>query len=418
MASSEIRVSTRSVNPALPAEGLTVDRLRTIIQDSHINFLIGAGTSAPYFESLGDIEVALTDLANTDSGQSSTKLARASLQAYFFEKVILPNIPLLKHASDAKDIIRSYARFSSTLNRILLKRRSTLLGKQASIFTTNVDIAHEVAFELLEIDVNDGFTGKLRPRLELGEYGTLRIRQGTHYEYRSEIPVVNLLKIHGSVSWRQDGNDIYFDHQLASIVEANKLYDAAKPALIPIKSRDEVNAERLLDEAEEKELNDSGIAFATAYSRLSMVNPEKTKFATTVLNKTYYELIRRLANELEKENSALFVHGFSFRDEHLRDIILRSARTNPTLQIIAFCYSRDARDEMKTLITDEQVKNGNILFVAPVAPKGEEEERYITLDVLVDDYLAPILTESTSAADHIIELKLSDSATGGETNAG
>lgn len=418
MSNSEVRVTTHPISPASPADGLSVDRLRTIIQDSHINFLIGAGTSAPYFELLGDIEVALTQLANTDSGQPETKVARASLQAYFFEKVILPNIPLLEHATEAKDIIKSYARFASTINRILLKRRSTLLGKQANIFTTNVDIAHEVAFELLEVDVNDGFVGKLRPRLELGEYGTLRIRQGTRYEYRSEIPVVNLFKIHGSVSWKQDGDDIYFDHQLAQLVDAKTLYEAAKSELIPIENRDEVNADQLLAKAEGKALDNSGIAFATTYSRLSMVNPEKTKFATTVLNKTYYELIRRLANELEKENSALFIHGFSFRDEHLRDIILRAARTNPTLQVIVFCFSRDARDEMRTLVADEQVKNGNILFVAPIEPEEGEEERNITLDVFVDDYLAPVLTESTSAADHVIELKLSGSTAEDEAHAG
>lgn len=416
MANSEIRVTTSPINLGSPADGLTVDRLRTIVQDSHINFLIGAGTSAPYFELLGDIEVALTQLSETDPPRPGTKLARASLQGYFFEKVLLPNIPLLEHADNTKSVIKSYARFASAVNRILLKRRSTLLGKQANIFTTNIDIAHEVAFELLEVDVNDGFVGKLRPRLELGEYGTLRIRQGTRYEYRSEIPVVNLIKIHGSVSWKQGGDEIYFDHQLAQVVEVNELYEAAKPELISIENRDEVNADNLLTKAEGKSLSDLGVAFATAYDRLSMVNPEKTKFATTVLNKTYYELIRRLANELEKENSALFVHGFSFRDEHLRDIILRAARTNPTLQVIAFCYSRAACDEMKALITDEQVKNGNILFVAPIKQEEEGTERNITLDVLVDDYLSAILTESTSVADHVIELKLRGSTSEGEAH--
>lgn len=412
MTNSEVRVSNQTMGPSSPADGLTVERLRTIIQDSHINFLFGAGVSAPYFELLGDIEVALTQLTESDTGRSETKVARASLQGYFFERVLLPNIPLLEHAADARDIIKSYARFASTLNRILLKRRSTLLGKQANIFTTNVDIALEVALELLEIDVNDGFTGKLRPRLELGEYGTLRIRQGTRYEYRSEIPVMNLLKIHGSVSWKQDGDEIYFDHQLAQLAAAKTLHEAAKPELIPVSVPDEVDAGKLLTKAEGMELGDSSIAFASAYSCLSIVNPEKTKFSTTVLNKTYYELIRRLANELEKENSALFVHGFSFRDEHLRDIILRAARTNPTLQVIVFCYSRNARDDMRTLVADEQVKNGNILFVAPAEPEAGGDEKNITLDVFVDDYLAAVQVESIAAADHVIELKLSNSAEG------
>lgn len=417
MAKNELLVTTQTKNSSTPADGLTVERLRTIIQDSHINFLFGAGTSAPYFELLGDIEIALTQLAESDTGKPETKLTRASLQGYFFEKVLLPNIPLLEHKPKAKDIIRSYARFASTLNRILLKRRSTLLGKQANIFTTNVDIAPEVALELLEIDVNDGFTGKLRPRFEPGEYGTLRFRQGTRYEYRSEVPVVNVLKIHGSVSWRQDGDEIYFDHQLAQLTDVKTLYEEAKPELLSIEGSDEVNAKKLLEKAKKAQLGEKGNEFVSAYDRLSIVNPEKTKFATTVLNKTYYELIRRLANELEKENSALFVHGFSFRDEHLRDIILRAARTNPTLQVMVFCYSRKARDEIKNLIVDEQIKNGNILFIAPKEPEKGEVEHYITLDILVEDYFAAALTESATKADHIIELKLSN-ATEGSSNVG
>ncbi|SHL54041.1 hypothetical protein SAMN05443637_1374, partial [Pseudonocardia thermophila] len=43
MTKSELRVTTPSAN-AEPADGLTVERLRTIVQDSHLNFLIGAGT--------------------------------------------------------------------------------------------------------------------------------------------------------------------------------------------------------------------------------------------------------------------------------------------------------------------------------------------------------------------------------------
>ncbi|WP_348826929.1 SIR2 family protein [Halomonas sp. RT37] len=416
MTKAEFSVTTSSARTPSPADGLTIERLRTIIQDSHINFLIGAGTSTPYFEQLGDIEEALTQIGESGPDRPAASVARASLQGYFFEKVLVPNLPLIKHADEAKDLIRSYARFVSILNRILLKRRSTLLGKQANIFTTNVDMACEVALELLEIDMNDGFSGKLRPRLDLGEYGTLRIRQGTRYEYRSEIPVINLFKIHGSSSWRQEGNEIYFDHQLAQIIETRAAYESAKQELIHIKNSDNVKANLLLNEARDKSLSGTGKAFAAAYNKLSIVNPEKTKFATTVLNKTYYELIRRLANELEKENCALFVHGFSFRDEHLRDLVLRAAKTNPTLQVVVFCYSRNARDGMSELISEEQIKNGNILFVAPNEPTDGEEEHKITIDVLVDDYLTPLLAEAPGPPDHVIELKLNGS-TEGDTDA-
>ena len=416
MTKSSVRVTTGLPSES-PAEGLTTDRLRTIVQDSHLSFLIGAGTSSPYFEQLGDIENVLTETTGYPAQDDEVRLVRASLESYFFEKVILPNLPLLAHAPEARGLLRSYARFVSTINRILLHRRSTLLGKQTSIFTTNVDLAFETAFEMLEVDYNDGFSGKLRPRLDLGEFGTLRVRQGTRYEYRSEIPVANLFKIHGSVAWYEEHAEIYFDHQLANMRRVQVAHDAAKAGLIPISSPDDVDTTKLFAVAQGQSLDSNGEAFAAAYRDLRIINPEKTKFATTVLNKTYYELIRRFANELERENSVLLAHGFSFRDEHLRDLVLRAARTNPTLQVIVFCYSREGREDIRTLLPEDQIKNGNILLVAPHEPEEGASERKLTLDTFVNDYLVPLLAESPRVADQIIELRLDGLSTGADDDA-
>jgi hypothetical protein len=58
-----------------------------------------------------------------------------------------------------------------------------------------------------------------------------------------------------------------------------------------------------------------------------IVNPSKKKFEDTVLNETHYDLLRIYNNELEKENGVLFVMGFSFADEHIRELTLRVANT-------------------------------------------------------------------------------------------
>ncbi|GAB3155977.1 hypothetical protein GCM10027058_29290 [Microbacterium neimengense] len=347
----------------------------------------------------------LTELGNETE---EAKLARASVQGFFFEKVLRPNLKLINHEASAQPLIKSYGRFVALINRILLKRRSTILSKQANLFTTNVDMAFEVALELLEIDVNDGFVGKINPRLDLGEFSTIRFRQGTRYEYRSEIPVMNLFKIHGSAAWKQRSEQIYFDHDLELTQALDRKYQAAKADLIQIGSKNQIVAADLLAAAAGHALSPAIREFVSAYDQLNIVNPEKTKFATTVLNKTYYELLRRLSNELEKENSTLLAHGFSFRDEHLLDLVLRAASTNPTLQVIVFCYSRESYAETKSLFPDEKVRNGNVLLVQPREP-ASGDERLITLDVLVDDYLAPILNEPAPSADHIIELRLNDS---------
>lgn len=49
--------------------------------------------------------------------------------------------------------------------------------------------------------------------------------------------------------------------------------------------------------------------------------------------------MRIYSNALERENSILFVMGFSFADEHIAKITQRAADTNPTLQIVVFAYS-------------------------------------------------------------------------------
>lgn len=403
--SSELRVTTSSPTTRPTIEGLPIERLRTIIQDAHLNFLIGAGTSAPFLAPLGDVEKVLTELKGPGD---EIRLARASVQGYFFENVMVPNLRLLDAGSDpdAQSVIKSYGRFVAALNRILLKRRSTLLGKQVNLFTTNVDMATEIALELLEIDTNDGFMGKIRPRLDLGSYNTLRFRQGARFEYRSEIPTVNLFKIHGSAGWRGENDEIYFDHRLELVQKVKSVFDSAKKSLLAVSASDEVDTAKLKAAASGRGYDDDAKRFAAAYRRLQIVNPEKTKFASTVLNKTYYELIRRFANELEKENAALFVHGFSFRDEHLLDLVLRSAATNPTLQVVVLCYSRKAHTEISALFPPERVKNGNVLLVYPGQPAEGEPECKLSLDVVVSDLLERVLEEKAPNADHIIELKL------------
>ena len=98
----------------------------------------------------------------------------------------------------------SYARFLRTVNRVLLKRHSSILSKQANIFTTNVDMLFEVALEQMGIDFSDGFSGKIRPRFDLGDFNTLRFRMSSRFEQRSEVPVFNLVKLHGSAGWLQE----------------------------------------------------------------------------------------------------------------------------------------------------------------------------------------------------------------------
>ena len=71
-------------------------------------------------------------------------------------------------------------------------------------------------------------------------------------------------------------------------------------------------------------------------------NPTKKKFSETVNDVHFYELMRLFSNSLEKENSLLFVMGFSFADEHILNLTKRALQTNPTLLVIIFAFDDEA----------------------------------------------------------------------------
>lgn len=181
---------------------LGVDELRDIVQDAHLNFLLGAGASAGLFKPLGDIEDWLTYLAqNTAAPDASVARVRASVYAYFFKGVIDPNTSVINEAPEAGQILDTYCGFLLALNTLLVRRRSSILDKQVNLFTTNVDLATEVAAEELQIELNDGFSGRYLPLFSASNFGTVKSRRSLHYDNLAEVPTFNLFKLHGSTSW-------------------------------------------------------------------------------------------------------------------------------------------------------------------------------------------------------------------------
>lgn len=85
-----------------------------------------------------------------------------------------------------------------------------------------------------------------------------------------------------------------------------------------------------------------------------MVNPTKKKFEETVFQQHYYQALRLLSHGLEKPQTVLICFGFSFKDEHITEIIKRSL-TNPTLKIFIFCYTQSSKDEIKSVIDDSRI---------------------------------------------------------------
>lgn len=120
--------------------------------------------------------------------------------------------------------------------------------------------------------------------------------------------------------------------------------------------------------------------FFDKYEKIVMINPTKEKFKTTVIDYHFYELMRIYSNALERENSILFVMGFSFDDEHIAQITRRAADTNPTLQIIIFAYNDNVEDSYKkNLQIENGCSNNNILILTPSKFKASNENDHEAL---------------------------------------
>ena len=356
-------------------------RLIDRIQDSNINFLFGSGMSAGYLEILGNIENLLTELDKKVFDDEKQKaLIRASILNKYFEGVIEKNTNILDEIStDPKlaSTLNSYKTFFKTLNQLILLRRNKLLSKQVNIFTTNIDIFLEKAVEEVGLESNDGFGKGFKPKYDLSNFKKSIFQKSLHFDNSSEIPVFNILKIHGSLTWKYDGGNIYFDSTLeqTKMLKITSKSDLIEVITEDIKSNEKDDLESLIAKIPASTIDETKFSsFLEEYDKLSIVNPTKGKFQQTVLDQKYYDLLRIYANELERENTLLFVMGFSFADEHIRDLTIRVANSNPTLMIYIFAYTTDARGELeKVLDIENNVKNKNIVIVSPTQSEQDDK---------------------------------------------
>ncbi len=337
-------------------------QIKDTLQDCNLNFLLGSGLSCPYLVALGNIETLLNELHQSPIIDNSKNLIRASLYKKYFDGVIVKNLKILQGHADSQHVLENYKNFLTTLNSILLRRKSTILSKEVNLFTTNIDIFLEKALEELCLEFNDGFNGRFRPSFDLNNFKKSRFKKSLHYDNAAEIPVFNLLKLHGALTWTaQSHNKILFSSDLAQVDAIERLPPCANILDVP-----ENATIATLDIAAQGKIADATIAtFVNEYDRLAIVNPTIDKFRHTLLNLVYYELLRLYANELEKENTVLFTMGFSFADAHIREITLRAANSNPTLIIYVIAYNSTAKKEIASRFPSELLTNKNIIFIAP-----------------------------------------------------
>lgn len=350
--------------------------LKDTMQDCSVSLLIGSGTSSPYLRMLGNIETLLTQLAIRDGVDADIQsIAKASIYLSYFEGVVQKNVAILNGDADAQPILNNYAKLLAALNSIMLRRSNSLLSKEVNLFTTNIDIFLELAIEGAQLECNDGFTGRFKPTFALSNFKKSHFKKSLHYDNVAEIPTFNLCKLHGSLSWILESDQIEFTSSLAHV----KALEAAKPpAASLVNITPTTTIDTLLVDAATKTPAPAAVgAFVQAYEKLLIVvNPTKDKFRHTVLNQTYYEMLRQYSNELERENAILFVFGFSFADEHIREITIRAANSNPTLLVYVLTHSTKSREQIASMLDKHTQKNANVKIVGP----DQQEDAGVMVD--------------------------------------
>lgn len=413
---------------------MNIDQIKNTIQSAHLNFLLGSGVSRPYLDTLGSIEIWLTELSDSPSGDNiKNTIVKCSILNEYLIGVILPNLEevikinyekysewelreLLEISPEPTEEEKRGISFISTVNEYkhflelthtLLSRRSTnLRNKTINLFTTNIDTLIEYANQGLGIEFNDGFSGRKPSIYDDCSFSKQAAMVGLHSQKSSEIPTINYIKLHGSINWIEgDNNKIIADDLLNAVVVAKNSFAEIKPYLIDVKSKlESYNAieksarkssfvSYLLENTTYNQTinNDIMAKLYNAindYSKIVMINPTKQKFRETVMDMPFYELMRLYSNSLERENSVLFVAGFSFADEHLAKLTLRAANNNPTLNIVIFAYNDVAKKDILTSIRKVgNISNGNILCISPIDFKnanGNDESSKIQIHDIQD----------------------------------
>jgi hypothetical protein len=343
---------------------MKTNKLKTYLQSANINFLFGSGLSRPYLVTIGDIEKWLTKLSQSNFDAKVKSIIEASIYKEYFTNVILPNHTIIND-DNYKSVVKNYADFLYIWNDIFNKRANKLLSKQINIYTTNIDMLVEKAVEQTKVEFNDGFKGSVTQIFNESNFQKSYSKTSLHFQNTFEIPVFNLIKMHGSINWAEKESAIINDCSLVQIKDINDTLPKIDSKFFIDCNEFETmknNADKLISDKENSNISFETLydEFCNEYKKLIIVNPTKQKFSETVMDIHFYELMRMYSNSLEKENSILFVMGFSFADEHIREITLRAANTNPTLLIAIFAF-----DDEQNFDFSNKANNSNIIVLTP-----------------------------------------------------
>lgn len=300
--------------------------LKEIIQSGHINLLIGSGCSLDYLATLKDIEDRMNVEATKVQAQKDYYKLINKSKAVLHESLETTAAEKTKLAKTKQN----YDSFLGFWANTISSRSLHIVNKQVNIFTTNFDMFMEDSCERLGIPYNDGFAGQISPSFSVANFNRIQKYKSLQFDNTSDIPLFNIIKLHGSVSWQTKDEKIIYS-----------------------------NGTHIADDLEGKTGND----FDEGYKQIAVINPNAEKHFETVLDTNYASMLRKFTLELEKENSVLILVGFSLADKHIKNLLDGVIKSNPTLVVVYFSYSQ--YDE--TADKFEEKKKPNLYVVSPEA---------------------------------------------------
>ncbi len=220
---------------------------------------------------------------------------------------------------------------------MLRKLRSFDCIDRTNIYTLNYDMAFEYSFDKLGIEYKDGFSGFVN-----------RLFDPKNLDSKG---LPSLIKIHGSINWTSNGNEIkefqpYFEDGKVKI-----------PSDIPV-----------------------------------LIYPTSNKLYQTYAS-PYSELMRHMLDQMDSNRNVVIVLGYKYGDEHINEI-LRKALRNPHNVFYYFAYSYSDKNNFLRNVKDiaDSIPNVNffegkfladfanfVKYMLPATPEKTDQEKVIEL---------------------------------------
>lgn len=205
------------------------------------------------------------------------------------------------------------------LRKLLKARKKT--NPRLKIFTLNYDRLFEDAGEKMGAIINDGFSfsqgGKFRSTnfdLDIVYREQTRI----HNEENFYDKVFHLYKIHGSIDWEEE--------------DKNQEIFKSKSPKSPL-----------------------------------LIYPNSSKYESSY-QMPFFEMISRFQSSLRKENTALFIIGYRFGDNHINRILREALRTNMNLSVFVVSpsptKSLDEKNPFKTELFSFAKENSGLFLIS------------------------------------------------------